>query len=255
MAHKFPQKNNSTSEHWIYGYHATVGVLRNPKRIIRRILVTKSFLQELEEHSISLSGLPVEIASGLEIEQRVGPAAVHQGIAILVDPLPSLDIANILELKQENQIVILLDQVTDPHNVGAILRSAAAFGATAIITTDRHSAHMGGVLAKAASGALEHVPLIHVTNLVRAMEDLQHAGFWCVGLAEEGKSLIDNQDFSGKWAVVLGAEGKGLRRLIKETCDYLVRLPTVSTFTTLNVSNAAAVFLYDIFRKQHKEKS
>ncbi len=249
----FHRNIKENPDNWIYGYHAACAALQNPKRVIKRVLMTKSVQQTLASQ-LNLKNFPVDLASGAEIEQLVGVGAVHQGIAVLADSLESLDPQDILDSRQANQVIVLLDQITDPQNVGAILRSAAAFGAGAVVTTERNSAHMGGVLAKAASGALEQVPLIQVTNLVRFMEELQAAGFWCAGLAEEGRSVLDTKDFSGKWAVVMGAEGSGLRRLVKETCDYLVRLPTVSSFTTLNVSNAAAVVLYEIFRNQKEEK-
>lgn len=250
----FHRNTKENTDNWIYGHHAAVAVLKNPKRMIKRILMTKSTQEELILKGINVKGLPLDLASALEIDQKVGQGAVHQGIAILADPLPELGIEDILNSPQENQTIILLDQITDPQNVGAILRSAAAFGVGAIITTERNSAHMGGALAKAASGALEQVPILYVTNLVRTIEDLKENGFWCAGLDEDGTNL-DAQDFSGKWVLVMGAEGKGLRRLVKETCDYLLKIPTTKTFTTLNVSNAAAVVLYEVFRKQKGEKT
>lgn len=175
------------------------------------------------------------------------PGAVHQGVALDAAPLPETSLEALLATAPK--LLLLLDQVTDPHNVGAILRSAAAFGADAVLLTDRHAPGQGGVLAKTASGALEHVPLITVVNLARTMATLRDAGFWCIGLAEEGAQDIAAHDLSGKTALVLGAEGEGLRRLTRERCDALARLPTQGAIGSLNVSNAAAVALYEVKRQ------
>jgi 23S rRNA (guanosine2251-2'-O)-methyltransferase len=143
-----------------------------------------------------------------------------------------------------------LDQVSDPHNVGAILRSAAVFGAKALILTDRNAPSESGVLAKSASGALEIVPLIRVTNLAHTIKDLKDIGFWCVGFAETGTTTLDQIDLKGKIALVMGAEGDGMRRLTKDLCDFTVSLPTAASFSALNVSNAAAIALYETFKIQ-----
>jgi 23S rRNA (guanosine2251-2'-O)-methyltransferase len=184
------------------------------------------------------------------IDKLVGRDVVHQGIAARVSPLPETYIDEICDLgrDRENACVVILDQVTDPHNVGAILRSAAAFGALAIILTERHAAPESGILAKSASGALEHVPLVRVTNLARAMEELKAAGFWCIGLAAEAKQTLSSVKSGGRVALCLGAEGAGLRRLTRENCDLFVRLPTAGPIDHLNVSNAAAISLYELAR-------
>jgi 23S rRNA (guanosine2251-2'-O)-methyltransferase len=183
-----------------------------------------------------------------DLERLIGRAAVHQGIALLATPAPQPELADLLAGLDhaDPACVVLLDQVSDPQNVGAILRSAAAFGASALVTTARNAPHETGALAKAASGGLEAVPFIHVTNLARSMDDLVAAGFRCLGLSGAGEAMLPCEADSARTALVLGAEGTGLRRLTAERCDRLVRLPTVSALTDLNVANAAAVALYEV---------
>jgi 23S rRNA (guanosine2251-2'-O)-methyltransferase len=176
------------------------------------------------------------------------PGTVHQGIALDAAPLPETHLNDLLA--KQPRLLVVLDQVTDPHNVGAILRSAAAFGAEGVILTERHAPGMTGTLAKTASGALEHVPLVPVVNLARALEQLREAGFWCIGLAEEGEKSLGAHDLSGATALVLGAEGDGLRRLTRERCDALAKLPTQGAIGSLNVSNAAAIALYEAKRQR-----
>ncbi len=243
------------SPYWLFGVHPIEAALRNPRRRPHRLLHTA----EAAVHHGALLQLAKARAQGaprLEPVDRealarlLPPGAVHQGLALLAEPLPAVDIYEVCDgLADADQAALLvLDQVTDPHNVGAILRSAAAFGARAVICTERHAAAETGVLAKAASGALELVPLVAVTNLARAMETLKEAGVWCVGLAAEAEQTIAAANLTGKTAIVLGAEGTGLRRLTREHCDLLVRLPTQGPIAQLNVSNAAAVALYELAR-------
>jgi 23S rRNA (guanosine2251-2'-O)-methyltransferase len=185
-----------------------------------------------------------------QLETLLPAGAVHQGIAVQVTPLPAMMIDELENDPSPNQCVVVLDQVSDPHNVRAILRSAAVFGAKALILTDRNAPTESGVLAKSGSGALEIVPIIRVTNLAHALKDLKDIGFWCVGFAETGDKTLDQIDLKGKIALVMGAEGDGMRRLTKDLCDFTVSLPTASSFSALNVSNAAAIALYETFRIQ-----
>jgi len=194
----------------------------------------------------------VEIVERRTLEKLLPSGAVHQGLALAAEPLPAADFKSILATAATPgtpQIVVALDQVTDPHNVGAILRSAAAFGALAVIVPEHGAPSVTGALAKAASGALEEVPLLRVANLSRALEKLKDAGFWSLGLDEEAEQTIAALDLPARVALVLGAEGSGLRRLTREHCDFLARLPTRSAMASLNVSNAAAIALYALSQR------
>ncbi|WP_374651604.1 23S rRNA (guanosine(2251)-2'-O)-methyltransferase RlmB [Dongia sp.] len=230
--------------YWLFGHHAVEAAIRNPRRQIHRIVAAGDAAAALGR------GTEVEAVDRDFIDKLVGRDVVHQCLAARVSPLPEADIYEICDTarERENAVVVVLDQVTDPHNVGAILRSAAAFGAIAIVLTERHAAPESGILAKSASGALEHVPLVRVTNLARAMDELKEAGFWCIGLAAEASQPLSAVKSGGKVALCLGAEGAGLRRLTREHCDLLVRLPTSGPIDHLNVSNAAAISLYELAR-------
>lgn len=234
------------SSHYIYGVHAALAALASPARTIKRVLVTKNTQADIG--SVLAGRRDVSVVDPKEIELKLPHGSVHQGIAIecLVLVQPSLQ--QWLAEKIEKPVVIL-DQVSDPHNVGAILRSAAAFDAGAVIVTDRNAPQESGVMAKAASGALETVPLISVVNLSQSLELLKKAGYWIYGLDGGAKESIAQAKFDAKTALVLGAEGKGMRRLTTEHCDFLVRLPMSGHMESLNVSNAAAVALYEVYRK------
>ena len=188
---------------------------------------------------IGIANLPQPV-DPREIDRLVGHDAVHQGIAVVAEPLPEHRSGDLTDAK----LVVVLDQVTDPHNVGAVLRSAAAFGADALVLTERHGPAETGVLAKAASGGLEHVPLVRVKNLARAMDQLGEMGFLRLGLDSEHAEPMETIEPGGKVAIALGAEGKGLRRLTREKCDHLVRIDVRGPIASLNVSNAAALALY-----------
>lgn len=226
---------------WLFGLHAVKAALANPERRPRRLLLTEECGKDWDG-----GGPQPEFAGRKDIEKFLPPGATHQGCALLCDPLAPADLEDVLEGAPEDALILILDQVTDPHNVGAILRSAAAFGALAVVAQDRHAAPATGTLAKAASGALEILPLVHVTNLSRAIVRLKQDDFWCVGLDSAGPAPLSAALRPGKTALVLGAEGAGLRRLVAEHCDALARLPTDPDFPSLNVSNAAAVALYAV---------
>ena len=223
----------------LYGWHPVKAALQNPARRFRRLLATENALRRLNEDKVSLPLQPELVRPG-QIDAQLGPDAVHQGLLAEADPLPSPR----LDALPTDGVVLVLDQITDPHNVGAILRSAAAFNARAVITTARHSPEATGVLAKSASGALEVVPIVLVQNLARAMEELRENHFLLVGLDSEADLDLGVLKLRAPLALVLGAEGKGLRQLTRATCDHVARIELPGTLTSLNVSNAAAVALY-----------
>jgi 23S rRNA (guanosine2251-2'-O)-methyltransferase len=223
----------------LYGWHTVSAALANPERRIRKLLVTENAARRLAEEGID-TRVPPELVRPSVIDQRLGPDAVHQGLLAEADPLPSPDI----DALEPEGIVLVLDQITDPHNVGAILRSAAAFAVKAIVTTARHSPEATGVLAKSASGALDLVPLVTVQNLARALIALNERGFLTVGLDSQGSEDLGQVALRQPLALVLGAEGKGLRQLTRETCSVVARLDMPGEIKSLNVSNAAVLALY-----------
>jgi 23S rRNA (guanosine2251-2'-O)-methyltransferase len=190
------------------------------------------------------SSVPVTLAEAPDLGRLVPGDAPHQGVVIEVEPLEDIWLDGLLQNAPDGSVLLVLDQVTDPHNIGAILRSAAAFGAIGIVTSDRHSPPESGVVAKSASGALERVPWARVVNLARALEDIGDAGFWRIGLAGDADADLKSALGPPKVALVLGAEGAGLRHNTREHCDALARLPITDAIESLNVSNAAAVALY-----------
>jgi 23S rRNA (guanosine2251-2'-O)-methyltransferase len=223
----------------LYGWHTVTMALANPQRRIRKLTLTENAARRLAEENIATRVQP-EIVRPQEIDRLLSPDAVHQGLLAEADPLPSPDI----ETLSPEGLVLVLDQITDPHNVGAILRSAAAFAVKAIVTTARHSPEATGVLAKAASGALELVPIVTVQNLARALTALNERGFQTVGLDSQGSEDLGAVALREPLALVLGAEGKGLRQLTRETCSVVVRLDMPGEIKSLNVSNAAVLALY-----------
>ena len=223
----------------LYGWHTVAAALANPRRTIRKITATENAARRLTEEGLTLPVTP-EIVRPDAIAALLSPDAVHNGLLVEAEPLPALE----LEDLADEGTVLVLDQITDPHNVGAILRSAAAFDVKAIVTTARHSPEATGVLAKSASGALDLMPMVTVQNLARALTALKERGWLAVGLDSEGETDLAAADLREPLALVLGAEGRGLRQLTRETCDIRARLELPGVLKSLNVSNAAAVALY-----------
>src|SRR5262245_25332466 len=223
----------------LYGWHTVKAALENPARRIRRLYATANAARRLAEDGVALAVKP-ELVRPDAIARRLGPDAVHNGLLAEADPLPSRG----LEDLEPAGIVLVLDQITDPHNVGAILSTAAGFGVNAIVTTARHSPEATGVLAKSASGALEYVPIVTVQNLARALAALRSRGYFLLGLDSAGDIDLSDAPLRAPLALVLGAEGKGLRQLTRTSCDRLASLDLPGRIKTLNVSNAAALALY-----------
>ncbi len=232
------QGNPNRPRFW--GRHAVAAALDNPERRVLRAWATRDAAAIMQFPD----SVPVTFADVADLGRLVPPDAPHQGVVIEVEPLADVWMGDLLTQAGERSVLVVLDQVTDPHNIGAILRSAAAFGASGIVTQERHSPPEGGVIAKAASGALERVPWARVVNLARALDEIAEAEFWRIGLA--GDASMDLQDALGppRIGLVLGAEGPGMRANTREHCDALARLPITDAVESLNVSNAAAVALY-----------
>jgi 23S rRNA (guanosine2251-2'-O)-methyltransferase len=227
----------------LWGRHAVEAALKNPERQHRKLWATPEGIESLDGELPP--GFPVEHAQAADLARLVAKDAPHQGLVLECAPLEDVFLDEVA-LGEADRPIVVLDQVTDPHNVGAILRSAAAFGAAAIVTQDRHAPPEGGVLAKSASGALETVPWVRVVNLARALEELAEAGYWRIGLAGEAEATLADVMPTGPLVIVLGAEGEGMRHNIAAHCDVLAKLPISSAIESLNVSNAAAIALYAV---------
>jgi 23S rRNA (guanosine2251-2'-O)-methyltransferase len=237
---KSHQTHGTPSRPRFWGRHAVAAALDNPDRKVLRAWATRdatAFMQFPPE-------VPVTLAEAPDLGRLVPHDAPHQGVVIEAEPLEDIWLGDILQQTPDRAVLLVLDQVTDPHNVGAILRSAAAFGAIGIVTQDRHSPPESGVVAKAASGALERMPWARVVNLARALEEIGEAGFWRIGLTGDADLSLGQALGPPRVALVLGAEGPGLRPNTREHCDALARLPISDAVESLNVSNAAAVALY-----------
>ena len=237
---KSHQSHGTPQRPRFWGKHAVAAALDNPGRKVLRAWATREaagFMQFPKDVAVTLAEAP-------DLARLVPGDAPHQGVVVEVEPLDEVWLDGLISEAEEQAVLLVLDQVTDPHNVGAILRSAAAFGAVGIVTQDRHSPPESGVVAKAASGALERVPWARVVNLARALEDIAEAGFWRIGLTGDADTDLKEALGPQRVALVLGAEGAGLRPNTREHCDALARLPISNAVESLNVSNAAAVALY-----------
>lgn len=240
MRRKARQASRPDNRPRFWGRHAVAAALDNPERVVKRIWATREAAAEFDLDP----SIPLTFAEAADLGRLVPGDAPHQGIVIEIEKLPDIWLGDILDDAEEGRPLLVLDQVTDPHNVGAILRSAAAFDALGIVTQDRHAPPESGALAKAASGALETVPWVRVVNLARALEEIAEAGFWRVGLTGDVTTTLAEALGPPKVALVLGAEGEGMRHNTQSHCDALARLPISERMESLNVSNAAAIALY-----------
>jgi 23S rRNA (guanosine2251-2'-O)-methyltransferase len=235
----------------LYGWHPVAEALRTGQRKFHRLLATENSARRLHEELGEALAITPEIVRPDEINRLVEPDAVHQGLYLEADPLPSPS----LDTLSGERVVLALDQITDPHNVGAIVRSAAAFGVEAIITTARHSPAATGVLAKSASGGLEYVPFLIVRNLSDALATLGKHGFQRIGLDSTGDTQVDELPLRMPLVLVLGSEGKGLRQRTQDNCDVVCRLDMPGAIKSLNVSNAAAIALYAVTKGVAKARA
>jgi len=232
----------------IYGKHAVLAALANPERQISKLMCIRESLSEVKG---KIADSKIVVVDRKEIDKLLPREAVHQGLALFADKLRGYAIEEVCALADEegSGCVLILDQVTDPQNVGAIVRSCTAFGALALIVQDKNSPEESGALLKAAAGTYEFLPVCRVTNLSRTIDQLKRAGFWAIGMDGSAKSTVDKLDKNGKLAIVMGSEGSGMRRLVEETCDMTVKLPISQRVESLNVSTAAAIVLYEVSKK------
>jgi 23S rRNA (guanosine2251-2'-O)-methyltransferase len=236
---------------WIYGIHAGLAAVANPRRRVHRIVIAAQSAETLETKvdraRADAGGRPKpEIRDREELDRLLPGRAVHQGLIVETDPLPETSLPRALTDAPETAPILVLDQATDPRNIGATLRSAAAFGACFVIMQDRHAPPETPAMAKAASGALEIVPVVRVPNIARALIILKEAGYWIVGFDAHAPQTVAEANLSGKLALILGAEGSGLRRLTQESCDHLVKIPISDKVESLNVAATAAIALYEL---------
>jgi len=245
-----PSGDNAEGPLLLFGLHAVEAAVKNPARRIHRLLLTENAERRLTD-AIGPLTAKIDRMTPRDLDRLLGPDTVHQGVALETEPLPEPDWDELARIS-DGRPLIVLDQVTDPHNVGAILRSSAVFGASGLVMTHRHSPPLNGVLAKSASGALEFIPVALVANLARALEELREAGFAVVGLDGDADTAIEDLDWSRPTALVMGSEGKGLRELTRKRCDTLARISTDGPVASLNVSNAAAIALYAAMRARRK---
>jgi 23S rRNA (guanosine2251-2'-O)-methyltransferase len=234
-----PARHAGARVNVLYGFHTVLEALRSKRRRPLKLFATPAAAERLSADCAAV-GLVPQLVSAEDLSRRLGAGAVHQGVLLEAEPLPALALDDIAS---RSGLVLVLDQITDPHNVGAIIRTAAAFGVDALVTTERHAPDFAGTLAKAASGGLEHIAMVSVVNLARALDELKELGYLRVGLDSEAPIDLRAAPVVRPVALVLGAEDKGLRRLTRENCDLLARLDMPGAIKSLNVSNACAVAL------------
>lgn len=244
-----PRREEGDDALWLYGRHAVAAALANKERRVKRGFATKNAMDWLNSLGLADDRLAIlEDVRPDAIDRMLKEGAVHQGIAIEAFDLERARLKDVCEPQGETRPVVVLDQITDPQNIGAIFRSAAAFGARAAIVQERRTPPLSGALAKAAAGAVETLPCVKAVNISRSLEALKDLGYYCAGLAGEGAAPIATMPKDRPIALVLGAEGAGLRQLVGETCDGLFRIPIDPAMESLNVSNAAAIALYEATR-------
>lgn len=234
---------------WIYGKHAVKAAVLNEKREILRTIALESCKNFFSEFKHGRS-LRIEVSDKNLFASIFGKESIHQGCAVLVRKFCDYSIEELTEDESDNRPIVFLDQITDPQNIGSILRASAVFGARAVVITENHSPDLTPVIAKAASGALETVPLVRVINFANSINVLKKRGFWIIGLAEESDKMISEIKLDGKFVFIIGSEGDGMRRLTRDNCDFLVKLPVFGSFTTLNAAQAATVSMYEITRQR-----
>ena len=237
---------------WLYGRHAVEAAIANPRRSCHRLLATADALARLGNRGVR-AGVEATTVERAILDRLLGESTAHQGLALSVAPLPKLDLRRTCAREPGWNLVLVLDQINDPHNLGAILRSAAAFEVRAVVLPERHSGELAGAAAKAASGALDVVPLVEVVNLARALDDLAALGYWRLALDGRAEATIDAVPEIDDLALVLGAEVSGVRRLVAERCDLAARLPTGPTMESLNVSVAAGIALYALAGRKGRQ--
>ena len=247
---------HKSAGNWLYGLHACLAALANPERDVKRIVCATQSAEDLELPVVDAANAAYEICEAprpqiewrdrREIDELVPRDAVHQGICVETHPLPHPVIEDVIEAAEglSSACVVVLDQASDPRNIGAVMRTAAAFGALAVVVQDKHAPDITGALAKAASGAVERLPYVKVTNIARTLDQLKAAEFWTVGFDGHTDDTLSAKTLQGRSVLVLGAEGAGLRRLTRETCDLIVKIPMTDAVESLNLSNAAAIALY-----------
>lgn len=246
------ENKNSGNQSFLYGRHPVMAAINNPKRKINKIFCVKENVEEIKKAlNIAKRNISISIVDRKELDKMLPKDAVHQGFAIQCQELDNYTLDEISRLaeNQQNCHILILDQVTDPQNIGAIIRSCVAFDTLALIVQDKNAPTETGTMAKASAGMIEQLPICRVTNLSRAISQLKDCGFWIIGMDGYATTYISEINKTGKIAIVMGSEGKGMRRLVEENCDTTVKLPISSTVESLNVSTAAAITLYEINKK------